>query len=136
MVSVNGNYENKGNYYFTKEIAKKEIAEGKVEKAVVEEKAEFKELGDELLTSGMYSVSVNMFARSSQLDSETAADLRELYAMAGISHRLPTAAEYERIAGSTKASIAQIAPFETEKHVEMLFADSKVMDLLADETAF
>ncbi len=136
MVSVNGNYENKGNYYFTKEIAKKEIAEGKVEKAVVEEKAEFKELGDELLTSGMYSVAVNMFARSSQLDSETAADLRELYAMAGISHRLPTAAEYERIAGSTKASIAQIAPFETEKHVEMLFADSKVMDLLADETAF
>lgn len=136
MVSVNGNYENKGNYYFTKEIAKKEIAEGKVEKAVVEEKAEFKELGDELLTSGMYSVVVNMFARSSQLDSETAADLRELYAMAGISHRLPTAAEYERIAGSTKASIAQIAPFETEKHVEMLFADSKVMDLLADETAF
>ena len=134
MVSVNGNYENKGNYYFTKEIAKKEIAEGKVEKAVVEEKAEFKELGDELLTSGMYSVAVNMFARSSQLDSETAADLRELYAMAGISHRLPTAAEYERIAGSTKASIAQIAPFETEKHVEMLFADS--MDLLADETAF
>ena len=136
MVSVNGNYENKGNYYFTKEIVKKEIAEGKVEKAVVEEKAEFKELGDELLTSGMYSVAVNMFARSSQLDSETAADLRELYAMAGISHRLPTAAEYERIAGSTKASIAQIAPFETEKHVEMLFADSKVMDLLADETAF
>ena len=37
MVSVNGNYDNKGNYYFTKEIAKKEIAEGKVEKAVVEE---------------------------------------------------------------------------------------------------
>lgn len=136
MVSVNGNYDNKGNYYFTKEIAKKEIAEGKVEKAVVEEKAGFKELGDELLTSGMYSVAVNMFTRSSQLDSETAADLRELYAMAGISHRLPTAAEYERIAGSTKASIAQIAPFETEKHVEMLFADSKVMDLLADETAF
>lgn len=136
MVSVNGNYENKGNYYFTKEIAKKEIAEGKVEKAVVEEKSEFKELGDELLTSGMYSVAVNMFKRSDKLDNETAADLRELYAMAGISHRLPTAAEYERIAGSTKASIAQIAPFETEKHVEMLFADSKVMDLLADETAF
>ena len=136
MVSVNGNYENKGNYYFTKEIAKKEIAEGKVEKAVVEEKPEFKELGDELLASGMYSVAVNMFTRSSQLDSETAADLRELYAMAGISHRLPTVAEYERIAGSTKASIAQIAPFETEKHVEMLFADSKVMDLLADEAAF
>lgn len=135
MVSVNGNFE-KGNYYFTKEIAKKEIAEEKVEKAVVEEKAEFKERGDELLASGMYSVAVNMFTRTDKLDKETAADLTELYAMAGISHRLPTAAEYERIAGSTKATIAQIAPFETEKHVEMLFADSKVMDLLAEETAF
>lgn len=135
MVSVNGNFE-KGNYYFTKKIAKKEIAEEKVEKAVVEEKAEFKERGDELLASGMYSVAVNMFTRTDKLDKETAADLTELYAMAGISHRLPTAAEYERIAGSTKATIAQIAPFETEKHVEMLFADSKVMDLLAEETAF
>ena len=95
MVSVNGNYENKGNYYFTKDVVKKEIADEKVEKAVVEEKAEFKERGEELLASGMYSVAVNMFTRNDKLDKETAADLRELYAMAGISHRLPTAAEYE-----------------------------------------
>ncbi len=135
MVSVNGNYENKGNYYFTKEIAKKEIAEEKVEKALVEGKAEFTERGDELLTTGMYSVAVNMFAKSDKLDKETADDLRELYAMAGISHRLPTVAEYERIAGSTKATIAQIAPFETEKHIEMLF-NSKAMDFLAEETMF
>lgn len=135
MVSVNGNYENKGNYYFTKEIVKKEIADEKIEKAVVEEKPEFKERGEELLKSGMYSVAVNMFTRNDKLDKETAADLRELYAMAGISHRLPTAAEYERIAGSTKATIAQIAPFETEKHIELLF-NSKEMDLLAEETMF
>lgn len=135
MVSVNGNYENKGNYYFTKDVVKKEIADEKVEKAVVEEKAEFKERGEELLASGMYSVAVNMFTRNDKLDKETAADLRELYAMAGISHRLPTAVEYERIAGSTKATIAQIAPFETEKHIEMLFR-SNAFDLLAEETAF
>lgn len=135
MVNVNGNYENKGNYYFTKDIVKKEIAEEKVEKAVVEGKAEFKERGDELLKSGMYSVAVNMFTRTDKLDKETADDLRELYAMAGISHRLPTAVEYERIAGSTKATIAQIAPFETEKHIEMLF-NSKAFDLLSEETAF
>ncbi len=135
MVSVNGNYENKGNYYFTKDVVKKEIADEKVEKAVVEEKAEFKERGEELLASGMYSVAVNMFTRNDKLDKETAADLRELYAMAGISHRLPTAAEYERIAGSTKATIAQIAPFETEKHIEMLFS-SNAFDLLAEETNF
>lgn len=135
MVSVNGNYENKGNYYFTKDVVKKEIADEKVEKAVVEEKAEFKERGEELLASGMYSVAVNMFTRNDKLDKETAADLRELYAMAGISHRLPTAVEYERIAGSTKATIAQIAPFETEKHIEMLFS-SNAFDLLAEETAF
>ena len=135
MVSVNGNYENKGNYYFTKDVVKKKIADEKVEKAVVEEKAEFKERGEELLASGMYSVAVNMFTRNDKLDKETAADLRELYAMAGISHRLPTAAEYERIAGSTKATIAQIAPFETEKHIEMLFS-SNAFDLLAEETNF
>jgi len=135
MVSVNGNYENKGNYYFTKEIAKKEIAEEKVEKAVVEEKAEFKERGEELLAAGMYGKAVNMFTLQEKLDKETADELSEMFAMAGISHRLPTAAEYARIAGSTKATIAQIAPFETEKHIELLF-NSKEMDLLAEETMF
>lgn len=135
MVSVNGNYENKGNYYFTRDIVKEKITEEKVEKAVVEEKAEFKERGDELLAAGMYGKTVNMFTLSEKLDKETADELSEMFAMAGISHRLPTAAEYARIAGSTKATIAQIAPFETEKHIEMLF-NSKRMDLLADETDF
>ncbi len=135
MVNVNGNYENKGNYYFTKEIAKKEIVEEKVEKAVVEEKPEFKERGEELLKAGMYSVAVNMFTKNDKLDKETANELRDLFAMAGISHRLPTASEYERIAGSTKATLAQIAPFETEKHIELLF-NSKEMDILAEETLF
>lgn len=134
MVSVNGNFENKGNYYFTKEIVKKEIAEEKVEKAKVEGKAEFKERGEELLSAEMYTAAVNMFAVNDKLDKEVAEDLKEMFAMAGISHRLPTAAEYARIANVTKASIQQIAPFETEKHIATLFADSKMMDLLAEET--
>lgn len=135
MVSVNGNYENKGNYYFTRDVVREKIAEEKVEKAVVEEKPEFKERGDELLAAGMYGKTVNMFTLNDKLDKETADELSEMFAMAGISHRLPTAVEYARIAGSTKSTIAQIAPFETEKHIEMLF-NSKAMDLLAEETNF
>ena len=136
MVRVNGNYDNKGNYFFTKEIVKKEIAEEKVEKAVVEEKTAFKERGEELLSAGMFGKTLNLFTLNERLDNETADELSEMFAMAGISHRLPTATEYARIAGSTKASLAQIAPFETEMHVEMLFSNTKVMDLLAEETTF
>lgn len=136
MVSVNGNYDNKGNYYFTKEVVKKEITEEKVEKTVVEEKTGFKERGEELLTAGMYGKAVNMFILNEKLDRETAEELSEMFAMAGISHRLPTATEYARIAGATQASLARFSPFETEKHIEMLFGNTKMMDLLADETTF
>ncbi len=136
MVSVNRNFENKGNYYFTKDIVKKEITEEKVEKAQVEEKAEFTERGEELLTAGMFGKAVQLFSLNEKIDRETADELREMFAMAGISHRLPTAVEYARIAGSTKASIAQFTPFETEKNIEMLFANSNVLDLLVDETDF
>lgn len=136
MVSVNGNFKNKGNYYFTKEIVKKEIAEEKVEKAKVEGKAEFKERGEELMSAEMYTAAVNMFAVNDKLDKEVAEDLKEMFAMAGISHRLPTAAEYARIAKTTKANIQQFAPFETEKHIESLFSDSNMMDFLAEETQF
>lgn len=135
MVSVNGNYD-KGNYFFTKEVVKKEIKEEKIEKAVVEEKQqEFRERGEELLTAGMYGKTVNMLTLKNKLDQETADELSEMFAMAGISHRLPTAAEYARIAGSTKAAIEQFTSFETEKHIEMLFS-SKAMDMLAEETMF
>ncbi|MCM1010368.1 MAG: hypothetical protein NC390_05785 [Fusobacterium sp.] len=135
MVSVNGNYD-KGNYFFTKDIVKKEIKEDKVEKAVVEEKQqEFKERGEELLTAGMYGKTINMLTLKNKLDQETADELSEMFAMAGISHRLPTASEYARIAGSTKTAMEQFTSFETEKHIEMLF-NSKAMDFLAEETLF
>ena len=135
MVSVNGNYDNKGNYYFAKEVGKKEIVEEKTEKTVVEGNVSFKERGEELLAAGMYGKAVNMFTFKDKLDKETADELSEMFAMAGITHRLPTAGEYARIAGSTKASLAQFAPFETEKHIEILF-NSKDMDILAEETMF
>jgi len=136
MVSVNGNFD-KGNYFFTRDIVKKEIVDEKVEKAVVQEKQpEFKERGEELLAAGAYGKAVNLFAFGEKLDKTTADELSEMFAMAGISHRLPTAQEYARIAGSTKASIAQFAPFETERHVEELFANHNLMDFLAEETDF
>ncbi len=136
MVGGNGHYDYKGNYFYAKEIVKKEIAEEKVDKAVVEEKATFKERGEELLSAGMFGKTLNLFTVNERLDNETPVELSEMFAMAGISHRLPTATEYARIAGSTKASLEKIAPFETEMHVEMLFGNTKVMDLLADETTF
>ena len=135
MVSVNRNYGNNGNYFFTKEIVKKEITEDKVEKVRVEEKHNFTERGEELLNVG-FNKAVNLFAFNERLDKNTADELTEMFAMAGISHRLPTATEYARISGSTQAAIAQFAPFETERNIEMLFSNSNVLDLLVEETDF
>ena len=136
MVSVNRNFENKGNYLFTKEIGKKDIKEEKVEKAVVEEKAAFTERGDELLASVSQNKAVAMFTFNDKLDKETANELRELFDMAGISYRLPTATEYARIAGSTTSAVKAFQPFETEHNIEMLFSNSMFMDMLAEETGF
>ena len=68
MVRVNGNFENKGNYFFTKDIVNKEIKEEKVEKAVVENKADFTERGDELLAAAMYGKQVNFVSVADKLD--------------------------------------------------------------------
>lgn len=136
MVSVNGNFENKGNYFFTKDVVKKEIAGDKVEKAVVENKADFKERGEELLAAGMYGKQVQFVSMNEKLDNETASELKELFDMAGISFRLPTAAEYARIAGSTTSAVKALQPFETERNIEMLFANESFMDMLAEEANF
>ena len=136
MVRINGNFENKGNYFVAKDFANKEILEEKVEKAVVENQVDFKERGDELLASGLYGKQVNFVSVSDKLDKETAAELKELFAMAGISHKLPTATEYARIAGSTTSAINKIQSFETERNIEMLFSGSNFLDILAEETDF
>ena len=136
MVRVNGNFENKGNYFFTKDIVNKEIKEEKVEKAVVENKADFTERGDELLASAMYGKQVNFVSVADKLDNETATELKELFEMAGISHRLPTASEYARIASSTVSAVKAFQPFETEKNIELLFSNANFMDMLAEETNF
>ena len=136
MVSVNGNFENKGNYFLTKDVVKKEIAGDKVEKAVVENKADFKERGDELLAAGMYGKQVQFVSMNERLDNETAVELKEMFEMAGISFRLPTAAEYARIAGSTVSAVKAFQSFETERNIEMLFANSNFMDMLAEEANF
>ena len=136
MVRINGNFENKGNYFVAKDFANKEILEEKVEKAVVENQVDFKERGDELLASGLYGKQVNFVSVSDKLDKETAAELKELFAMAGISHKLPTATEYARIAGSTTSAINKFQSFETERNIEMLFLGSNFLDMLAEETDF
>lgn len=138
MVSVNGNFESKRNYFFTKDakLLATEVKE-KEEAKVAEKRTEFiKECGNELLTAGVYTNAVNFISKPAKLDDETLKDLTQMFAMAGISHRLPTAEEYNRIAGNVKASIGKFEPLETEKHVEMLFANSEIMDMLAEETKF
>ena len=136
MVSVNGNFD-KGRFFFAKDVEKKDVAETKVEKAVVEEKQpEFKERGEELLAATMFGKAINFFTVNEQIDKETADELSEMFAMAGISHRLPTAQEYARIAGITRNSIAQFTPLETERHVEELFANPNLLYFLAEETNF
>lgn len=135
MVSVNGNYDNRANYFLAKEVVKKEIAEEKVEKAVVEQaKQEFKERGEELL-NGAYNVPTNMFVIADRIDKETADELSEMFAMAGISHRLPTRTEYARIAGATQVVLGKLEPFATEQRIQELFKNAP-MDLLAEETDF
>lgn len=136
MVRINGNFENKGNYFLANDVVKKEILEEKVEKKVVENKPDFKERGEELLASAMFGKQVNFVSVADKLDNETEAELKELFAMAGISHRLPTATEYARIAGSTASAIKAFQPFETEHNIEMLFSNSAFMDMLAEETNF
>lgn len=138
MVSVNGNFENKRSYYLFKELAAKTIdVKENVQEKVVEVKPEFvKECGTELLTAGVYTNSVNFVSKPSKLDVETEKDLTKLFAMAGISHKLPTAEEYARIAGNVSANISKFEPFETEKHVEMLFAGTNLLEVLDEETRF
>ena len=136
MVSVNGNYENKRNYYLFKELSAQitDVKEKDTQK-VNEGKAEFvKECGAELLTAGVYTNAVNFVSKPAELDKETSSELAQLFAMAGISQKLPTAEEYARIAGNVKANIAKFDPFETEKHIETLFANEQLMDILAEET--
>ena len=136
MVRVNGNFENNRHYFLANDVVKKEVAEEKVEKAVVENKPEFKERGEELLAAGMFGKQVNFVVKNDKLDDETAVELKELFAMAGISHRLPTASEYARIAGSTVSAVKAFQPFETEKNIEVLFSNANFMDMLAEETNF
>ena len=134
MVRVNGNFESNRNLFVKNE---KEIKQEVVKEAVVEENKgqKFVERGDDLLNSVRVANDAFMFFKNEKLDKEVASDLAQMYEMAGISHRaLPTATEYARIAGSTKADLAKFREFETEKNIETLFSNSALMDALYEES--
>jgi len=134
MVRVNGNFENNRNYFVKNE---KEIKQEVVKEVVVDENKQpkFVDKGDELLKSTLVANDTLMFVNKERLDKQTEKDLKELFQMAGISHMpLPTAAEYARIAGGTRADLAKFAEFETEKNIETLFGNAALMDALYDES--
>lgn len=134
MVRVNGNFESNRNYFVKNEReVKQEIVK---EIAVNENKQQkFADKSDELLNSTRVANDALMFFKNEKLDKEVASDLTQLYEMAGIAHRaLPTATEYARIAGATKADITKFNEFETEKNIEVLFSNSALMDALQEES--
>lgn len=134
MVRVNGNFESNRNLFVKNE---KEIKQEVVKETVVkEDKAQnFVERGEDLLNSARVANDAFMFFKNEKLDKEVVSDLTQMYEMAGIAHRaLPTAAEYARIAGSTKADLAKFTEFETEKNIETLFSNSALMDALYEES--
>jgi len=133
MVRIDGNFESNRNLFVKNE---KEIKQEVVKDVVVEEKKQkFVEHGEDLLNSVRVANDAFMFFRSEKLDKEVASDLAQMYKMAGIAHRaLPTAAEYARIAGATKADLAKFTEFETEKNIETLFSNSALMDALYEES--
>lgn len=136
MVRIDGNFESNRNYYLKNE---KELKEKAIKEVVSEEKgrAGFVEKGEELLNLTRVANDALMFVKNPKLDSDTATELKELYEMAGIGSRpLPTAVEYARIAGSTKANLAKFKDFETERNISELFSNSDLMDNLLDESSF
>ena len=134
MVRVNGNFESNRNYFLRNE---KEIKQETVKEVTVEEKkqAKFVDKGEELLNSARVANDAFVLIKTAKLDKQTSEDLAEMYAMAGIAHRpLPTAQEYARIAGATKADLAKFNEFETEKNIEVLFSNSNLMEMLYEES--
>lgn len=134
MVRIDGNFENNRNYFVKNE---KEVKQEVVKEVAVDENKQpkFVDKGDELLKSTLVANDTLMFVGREKLDKQTEKDLKELFAMAGISHvPLPSAAEYARIAGVTKGDLAKFQEFETEKNIETLFGNAALMDALYDES--
>ena len=98
----------------------------KGEKQQVEEvqaqdvKPQTKELGEELLEQPY--AKVNFVSSQGVVAKEDAADLEQLFAMAGVSkNRMPSKTVYERIGGAVAQVSKAMTDIETENHVEALF---------------
>lgn len=98
----------------------------KQEKQTVEEvkanaaQAETKELGEKLLEQPY--AKVNFVSSQGVVAKEDAADLEQLFAMAGLGKtRMPSKTVYERIGGSVAQVSKVMNDIETEDHIEALF---------------
>lgn len=134
MVRINGNFESNRNYFVKneKEIQKEIVKEINVDEG---KQAKSVEKGEDLLKSARVANDAFMFVNQGKLDGQIANDLKELYQMAGIGHRaLPTAHEYARIAGATRADLAKFTDFETEKDIQNLFGNAQLMAVLEEES--
>ena len=98
----------------------------KGEKQQVEEvqaqdvKPQTKELGEKLLEQPY--AKVNFVSSQGVVAKEDAADLEQLFAMAGVSkNRMPSKTVYERIGGAVAQVSKAMTDIETENRVEALF---------------
>ena len=84
------------------------------------QQAETKELGEKLLEQPY--AKINFVSSQGIVAKEDAADLEQLFAMAGLGkNRMPSKAVYDRI-GTNVAQVSKImTDIETEDHVEALF---------------
>ncbi len=82
--------------------------------------AETKELGEKLLEQPY--AKVNFVSSQGVVAKEDAADLEQLFAMAGLGKtRMPSKTVYERIGGSVAQVSKVMSDIETEDHIEALF---------------
>ena len=106
-------------YYETLRASKAE--KQKVEEVKVDSKqAQTKELGEKLLEQPY--AKINFVSSQGVVQKEDAADLEQLFAMAGLTKtRMPSKAVYERINSSVAQVSKVMTDIETEDHIEELF---------------
>ncbi len=95
---------------------KRQVEEVKAETA----QAATKELGEKLLEQPY--AKINFVSSQGVVSKEDAADLEQLFAMAGLAKtRIPSKTVYERIGGSVSQVVKVMTDIETEDHIETLF---------------
>ena len=122
---INGKFNKGLNFFTQKELTKNEEAKEVKQNVPVGKQAETKELGDDLLDPRYFANALGFVKQTSALPKADAAELSEMYAMAGIKAPLPTAAQYASVANITTSFAKGIDTLSTTNNAEQLFASSE-----------